>query len=160
MQQLFELTCDFLRRQNLPYQNFEDNQILIEQKTDIASWKCLFVFHPYVPQVAYYGYFPFQIPEDRRPYAMEILHRCNSGLILGNFEYDFATHEIRFKSSIDLQGQQISHVFLHSLMKVNRMTMKQYFTPLLACLVYSMSIEDALHLEGKMPAAIPQNRRI
>ena len=160
MRQLFELTCDFLQKQNHKYQRFESSQILLEQQTDIATWKSLFIFHPYVPQVAHYSYFPVQIAEDRRPYAMEILHRCNSGLILGNFEYDFSTHEIRFKSSVDLQGQQISHVFLHALMKVNRMTMKQYFTPLLASLVHHMSIDDALRLQNKKPSAIPKNRRL
>ena len=160
MKQLFEITCGFLSKQNFQYQTFEETQILIEQSTNIGTWKCTFVFHPIVPQVAHYGYFPFQIPDRRRPYAMEMLHRCNSGLILGNFEYDFSKHEVRFKSSIDLQGQQISHIFLHSLMKVNLMTMDQYFTPLLGCLIYNMDVEDALRLKGKSPAAIPQNRRI
>ena len=159
MQQLFELTCNFLERQCIAFQH-DGSQILIEQKSDIASWKNLFVFHPYVPQVALYGYFPFQTPEDRRPHAMELLHRCNSGLILGNFEYNFETHEIRFKSSVDLHGQQASYVFLHTLMKNNLVTMEEYFTPMLGCLIYHMSIEDALHLQGKRPNAIPQNRKM
>ena len=46
MKQLFEITCGFLSRQNFQYKSFEETQILIEQRTDIATWKCTFVFHP------------------------------------------------------------------------------------------------------------------
>ena len=160
MQQLFDLTSAFLQHKEISFKSFDTTQILFEKKTNVASWKCLFTFHPHMPQVALYGYFPIQIPEERWPHTMELLHRCNSGLILGNFEYDFETHEIRFKSSVDLQGQQISRVFLHSLIQVNDITMDEYFTPILACLIYKMNIEDALRLQGKPPSAIPKNRRI
>jgi hypothetical protein len=45
----------------------------------------------------------------------EFLTRANSGMVIGNFELDFADGEIRYKTSIDVEGDKLSYAIIKRL---------------------------------------------
>jgi len=44
----------------------------------------------------------------KRGAVAEFINRANYGIIIGNFEMDFADGEIRYKTSIDVQGDKLT----------------------------------------------------
>jgi hypothetical protein len=47
-------------------------------------------------------------PEKTRPQVTEFITRANFGLTIGNFELDYANGAVRFKTSIDYTGDELS----------------------------------------------------
>ncbi|MBM76192.1 MAG: hypothetical protein CMK59_12385 [Proteobacteria bacterium] len=161
MEEIIQLTFSYCQRQEWnPSVASDGASIELKRKTDVAEWTSQLVFHPHRPQMAIYSYLPVSTPPQHRHTAFELLHRINEGLILGNFEYLFNSDQIRFKTSADLSGQQLTTAFLLPLFHFNQLGIEQYFTPLLAALQFGMEIEDSLRLNGKPPTAIPRNRRV
>ena len=80
MKQLFEITCGLYPDRKFITKLLKRHKYSIEQRTDIGTWKCTFVFHQLFLRLRTMDIFLFKLNK-RRPYAMEMLHRCNSGLI-------------------------------------------------------------------------------
>lgn len=59
-------------------------------------------------QFIFYATAPIKVPEEVRPAAAEFLTRANFGMRIGNFELDYSDGEVRFKSSIDFEGQVLT----------------------------------------------------
>ncbi|MEO1389173.1 MAG: YbjN domain-containing protein [Cyanobacteria bacterium J06634_6] len=80
----------------------------------------------------------------------QFITRANYGLILGNFELDYTDGEIRYKTSLDVEGDRLTPALTKNLISTNVMTMNQYLPGLLAV------------LEQQTPPgqAIKQNRSI
>ena len=152
MEELIQLTVAYCQRQQWnPTVSSDNASIEMKRKTDVAEWTAQLVFHPHRPQLAIYSYLPVSTPPQHQATAFGLLHRINEGLILGNFEYLFSSHQIRFKTSTDLSGQQLTTAFLVPLFRFQPTGIEQYFTPLLAALQFGMDIDDALRLCGKPP---------
>src|SRR5438552_11284376 len=50
-------------------------------------------------QFLFYSLCPVRVPQQSRAAISEFVTRANSGLIIGNFEMDFADGEVRFRTS-------------------------------------------------------------
>lgn len=73
----------------------------------------------------------------------EFLTRANYGLMIGNFEMDFNDGEIRYKTSIDVEGDNLSSALLKQLVYANVMTMDQYLPGIIAVIDGNISPVDA-----------------
>lgn len=60
-----------------------------------------------------------RIPEPRRAAVGAFVSRANNGMVLGNFEFDLDDGELRFKTSIDVQGDRLSEALLDNLIEAN-----------------------------------------
>ena len=47
---------------------------------------------------------PVNIQPELRPVVAEFLCRANFGLVLGNFEFEYATGGVGYKTSVDVEG--------------------------------------------------------
>jgi len=74
---------------------------------------------------------PVFVPQERRGAAMEFLTRANFGLRLGHFEFDLDDGEVRYKTSIDVEGDRLTPVLVKRLVRPNLMTMDRYLPGLL-----------------------------
>ena len=74
---------------------------------------------------------PVFVPQERREAAMEFLTRANFGLRLGHFEFDLDDGEVRYKTSIDVEGDRLTPVLVKRLVRPNLMTMDRYLPGLL-----------------------------
>ena len=66
----------------------------------------------------------------------EFVTRANRGMRIGNFELDFEDGEIRYKTSIDIEGGELTNTMIHNLLQANLSTMDRYFPGIME-LIYS-----------------------
>ena len=72
-----------------------------------------------------------RVKKAKLPAMSEFLHRVNSGLINGNFELDYATGEIRYKSYMNAMGINISGDVIRESIMIPIMMFSKYGDALL-----------------------------
>ncbi|MEC9439910.1 MAG: YbjN domain-containing protein [Myxococcota bacterium] len=112
-----------------------------------GQWYCLADIQPSSDIVAFYSYFPVEIPEDRYAAIVSFITQANYGMFVGNFAIDLDDGELRFKTSIDVEGvepKQASKLF-ERLVAANIATMDRYF-PGITAVLQGTSPEEAIAL--------------
>jgi hypothetical protein len=71
-----------------------------------GRWSCYARVEEEKQIVLFYSYCPMKAPEDKRPILADFLTRANYGLYIGNFEMDYNDGEVRFKTSLDVEGNK------------------------------------------------------
>lgn len=75
----------------------------------------------------FYTIIPIRVPEVQRVSVAELLSWINYGLNIGNFEMDMNDGEIRYKTSIDVEGGDLVPRMVETLIAVNISTTDRYF---------------------------------
>ena len=75
----------------------------------------------------FYCIVPLRVPEPQRPVIAELLSRINYGLNIGNFELDMNDGEIRYKTSIDVEGGELTSRMAETVIAINISTTDRYF---------------------------------
>lgn len=89
-------------------------------------WTCYVRARAGEEQLVFYSVAPRKAPEPTRAAVGEFLHRVNYGTIIGNFELDCDDGEIRFKTSLDAEGEELTDVQLEKLTTFNVRSMGRY----------------------------------
>ena len=71
------------------------------------------------------------VPDDHRLAVAEFITRANYGMRIGNFELDLSDGEVRYKSSIDFEGQPLTSRLVSNAIYPAVTTMDRYFPPLM-----------------------------
>lgn len=95
-------------------------------------------------QFVFYAYCPAEVPPDQRPAIAEYLTRANYGLVLGNFEMDYQDGEVRFKTSIDVDGTLLTPQLIRPVIYANVLTMDEYLAGILSILQSGAAPDAAL----------------
>jgi hypothetical protein len=115
-----------------------------------GKWTCFAQARENQQQFIFYSVCPNAAPEDKRSAAMEFITRANYGLVIGNFEMDADDGEIRCKTSIDVEGGELTPVLIRQVVYSNVMTMNKYLPGLMSVLYANVSPQQAIHtIEGK-----------
>lgn len=93
-------------------------------------------------QFLFYAVLPVRVPEHMRGALAEFLTRANYGLRIGNFELDYADGEVRFKSSLDFDGEPLTANLIRNAVYPAVQTLDRYLPGAMA-VIYG----------GKEPAA-------
>jgi len=83
-------------------------------------------------QLVFYSRASIPIEERRRMAVAEFLTRANYGIILGNFEIDLRDGEIRYKTSVDIEGVELTPTLIHNLVGTNVRMMDRYLPGIFA----------------------------
>ena len=89
----------------------------------------------------------------------EFITRVNYGMVLGNFEMDYDDGEIRFKTSIDLEGAMLTDDLVKPLVYANCLMMDKYLPGIMQVIsglpadVAVIGIENPVSTEGGVPEA-------
>jgi hypothetical protein len=138
---------NFFEADDWPLVEDEDEPILyMNFQGENGQWHCLAKAREAEDQCVFYSLYPEAVPEDKRSTLAEFLTRANYGMILGNFELDFDDGEIRYKTSIDVEGDRLTPTLVQNLVYTNVMTMDQYLPGILAILEQNLTAKDALDL--------------
>jgi hypothetical protein len=89
---------------------------------EVDEEKCWLIF---------YSYMPVNAPPDKMGQVAEFLTRANRGMRIGNFELDYDDGEIRYKTSIDVEGGELSNKMIDNLLRANLTTIDRYFAGLM-----------------------------
>lgn len=109
-----------------------------------AEWTCLAYPLEEDQQAVFYSIAPLHADEAHLTTAAEYITRANFGLVLGNFELDYEDGEIRYKTSIDLEGAELSPALIRHIVHANIQAMDRYLPGLMLVLVDGASPAEAV----------------
>jgi len=125
--QILEQIIDFFTEDDWPYTKIKGEPVLrMAFQGENGKWTCYAKARVEQEQFVFYSVCPVNAPENKRLAIAEFLTRANSGMIIGNFELDFADGEIRYKTSIDVKGDILSFELIKQLVYVNVTMMDEY----------------------------------
>lgn len=144
------LVAAFLTEQGWPCEETVDAGLLRSRvQSSRGEWVCLVHYRPQGDQLLFYSVAPLAAPEVLRPAVAEYITRANWDLILGNFEMDYADGEVRFKTSIQLNGTALTPELLQPLLFGNVAVMDKYLPGLQAVIALTHTPSSAINaIEG------------
>lgn len=135
----------------------ERNLVSFDYVGTAATWRTYVTAFEEAQQVAVYGVIPFAIDPAHRVAVAELLTRINFGLVIGNFELDYADGESRYKTSLDFEGAELTDPLLLQLVRSNLSVVDRYLPALVAVAEGRLSVGDALQSLDSSAAALPQS---
>ena len=145
MTQLIDTAVRFMKEEDWRFARRQDSSVLeLRFHGDNGQWTCFAETREEQGQLVFYSICPLSTPADQRLAMAELLTRANFGLIMGNFEMDFADGEIRFKTSIDVEDDRLSVALVRSLVYANVLTMDKYLPSIARLLHGNISPAEAI----------------
>lgn len=93
--------------------------------------RCYAIVRVDLEEFLFYAVAPVKVPDMVRPAVAEYLTRANYGLRIGNFELDYSDGEVRYKSSLDFEGQILTNELIRNAIYPAVHTMDRYLPGLL-----------------------------
>jgi hypothetical protein len=109
-----------------------------------GRWNCFAVANETQQRFIFYSICPLEIPSSNRNAIAEFITRANYGLEIGNFELGFTSGEVRFKTSLDVTGDRLSHNLIERLVYTNVAIMDEYLLGIKAVIEAEVSPEKAI----------------
>ena len=130
----------------------EDSALQLAFRGQHGRWNCYAKAREAQSQIVFYSIAPVVVSEEQLSHITKFIIRANSGLIVGNFELDLDDGEIRYKTSLDLEGledtilhiSQSTNVLIQSIVYANVNTMDAYLPGIMAVLNEQLSPVDAI----------------
>ncbi len=129
---LFSTLIDYMEEEEWKYEILEGETIIrfhfkgragrLLCYGEVDEEKCWMIF---------YSYMPVNSPPDKMTAVSEFLSRANRGMRIGNFELDYDDGEIRYKTSIDVEGGELTSKMIDNLLRANLTTIDRYFSGLM-----------------------------
>lgn len=79
-----------------------------------------------IEQFVFYVVHPDRVPPPHRAAVAEAITRANYGMRIGNFELDYADGEVRYKSSLDFEGELLTPALIRNAIHSAVLTMDRY----------------------------------
>jgi hypothetical protein len=110
-----------------PYSEVDGAPVLVtELSGSVGRWD----FYAQVVEdkelVLLYSISPQRVPLERRLDVSEFLTRANYGLADGNFELDFDDGEVRFKTVLHVQGEELDDLLVKRIVRSNGAALETY----------------------------------
>lgn len=126
MTPLFQLLVTTLKDSEMDFNVAEQHEIIrIPIEGEAGRWRAFARVLP-SKKLVMYSVADSHVPEGRRLAMAEFITRANFGVVIGNFEMDFADGELRFKTSIDSGGEVFAPELIQRLLDANLAHMNKY----------------------------------
>jgi hypothetical protein len=142
---IFENMVNFFAEDDWSFVQTEENTALrLPFQGDNGRWNCYAKARETAQQFVFYSVSPLNAPENKIQAIAEFITRANYGIINGNFELDFNDGEIRYKTSIDVEGSNLSFPLIKSVVYANVTMMDKYLPGIIAVIESNLSPVDAI----------------
>jgi hypothetical protein len=111
-----------------------------------GRWNCFALANETQQRFLFYSVCPLEIPLIHRIAISEFLTYANYGISIGNFELDLAAGEIRYKTSIDVEGDRLSFALIKNLVYTNVMMMDKYLPGIMSVIHDDVAPKQAIDL--------------
>jgi len=147
---IYQTIIKFFNREDWEFKESSDKQgLLLGFKGKNSEWTCYARVREQQRQFLFYSVVPIQAPENKLANITEFITRANYGMAIGNFELDFTDGEIRYKTSIDVDGDRLNFDLFRNLVYTNVMMMDEYLPGIMSVIQGEMEAEEAiLRIEG------------
>ena len=143
--QSLEEVINFFTKDDWPYTKIKGESVLITAfQGENGKWNCSAKVREEQEQFVFYSICPVNAPENKRQAVAEFITRANSGMIIGNFELDFADGEIRYKTSIDVKDDFLSFELIKQLVYANVTMMDEYLPGIMSVIDSDVEPKDAI----------------
>lgn len=144
-QPIFAAIVNFFTEDNWHYAQLEKQSALrLAFKGKNDQYDCYTQAIEAQQQFIFYCLCPIKIPKSKRRAVGEFLSRANYGMIIGNFELDFAEGEVAYKTSIDVEGSTLTFPQMKRLVDTNVAMMDQYLPGIKSVIQGDASPEEAI----------------
>jgi len=109
-----------------------------------GQWTCYARARENEQQFVFYSICPVTVPKAKRRALAEFIARANYGMVIGNFELDFAEGEIAYKTSIDVEGSTLTFPQMKRLVDTNVAMMDHYLPGIKSVIQGDASPEEAI----------------
>ncbi len=142
---ILDVAAAFFEEDGWPFQQLEGQPILqIGFQGDNGQWVCFAQAREEQAQFVFYSVCATRAPEARRSALAEFLTRANYGLIVGNFELDWSDGEVRYKTSLDVEGDRLTPALVKQLAYANVVTMDRYLPGIMRVIYGDVTPDQAL----------------
>ena len=146
-QLIYKAVLNFFKTEEWEFVEEEDELMLyMNFKGENGECVCLAKVKEEENQFIFYSLYPQAVPQDKRLAIAEFITRANYGTILGNFELDFDDGEIRYKTSIDVEGDNLSFALIKQMVYANVMMMDEYLPGIMAVIEGEVEVKEAILL--------------
>lgn len=126
-------------------EHLDDSMVAFRlEDEDGHEWGCLAVAAEEAEQAIFYSVRLESAPAERRDEVMRFVTLANYGMQVGNFELDLSDGEVRYKTSIDVEGEELPDGLLRNLVDLNLMMMGMYFEGLSAVIAGERSAAEVI----------------
>lgn len=156
-QPLLDRVAQFLNEDDWKFQRFEDAALLRTAfQGDNGNWNVVVQSKEDFEQVFIYSVWSNNVPKDKRAPMAEFLTRANYGMPIGCFEMDFEDGELRYRTSADVEGGELTPVMIKNLLYLNAYTFDKYLPGLNKVVFGDISPADAVAEIEKAAEPPPQ----
>ncbi len=143
---LYEVLKQFFDEDDWPYNEDKDENSLYTafSPTGDRSWRCRAMADEERETALFFSHAPANAPYESRLAMSEFLTRVNYGLFVGNFEMDINDGEVRYKTSLNVQGGTFNPALARNLVYTNVLAMKRYLPGIEAVIAGTMTPVEAL----------------
>jgi hypothetical protein len=145
MGRILDAVESFFKGDEWPYSQLEGKPVLRTGfNGNNGQWTCYAQERVDQEQFVFYSVFPIKAPQDKLYTVAEFITRANYGMVIGNFELDFADGEIRYKTSIDVEKEELTEGLIHHIVYANVFTMDKYFSGFMKVIYSGLLPEEAV----------------
>lgn len=142
---IFETTIKFFQEQNWQFEQISDKETLqLAFQGKNGKWDCYAKVRSEQQQLIFYSICPITAPYSKRSAIAEFITRANYGLAMGNFELDFSDGELRFKTSIDVEGAFLISKLIEGVVYANVTMMDEYLPGIITVIENDILPVDAI----------------
>lgn len=140
-----EEMLNFFTEDDWPFTKIKGEPVLLTAfQGENGKWTCYAKAREEQQQFVFYSICSINAPENKRLTVAEFLTRANTGMIIGNFELDFASGEICYKTSIDVKGDLLSSALIKQLVYANVSMMDKYLPGIKSVIDSDVEPKDAI----------------
>ena len=142
---IFEAVVNFFEEDQWSFAEIEEkSSIRLVFRGEHGQYICYAQAREEGQQFVFYSVCPIQVPQEKRQAIAEFITRANYGMIIGNFELDFNDGEIRYKTSIDVEGDRLTSALIKQIVYANIIMMDEYLPGIVAVIENDVSPVDAI----------------
>jgi hypothetical protein len=124
---IFDDLAEFFGGDDWSPEQIEEQPVLsMNFEGEHGSWTCLAFAYDESERMVFVSVLPVEVPEEKRLEAAEYLTRANFGMEIGNFDMDFSDGAVQFRTSIDIEGGELTPKMIQNLAYLNVTVTDQY----------------------------------
>lgn len=144
MSSITDVVIAYLDARDIPYVVDPSGSIIgMLSASDKGPWTVYIGILEADDQLVVHSAFNPEIPEESRDAIAMLLTRVNYGILHGNFELDLDDGELRYKTSIDVRGAELTEALFDNVLVAN-VSMFDRWVPAIESVVRGVDVVDAV----------------
>lgn len=147
MASILDTMLEFFQEDKWNFTRVQDEPVLsmgVSGKN--GKWRCYAKAREEQGQFLFYSICETTVPDDKHAEIAEFLTRANYALVIGNFEMNYNDGEIRYRTSVDVEGDRLNAVLIKNVVYANVVMMDRYLPGILSVIFGGMSPEKAIQM--------------